>query len=103
MSRLLGLDTRPTAVVACNDLMALGAMLVANDQGLSIPGDIAVVGFDNIAESERIRPRLTTIAQYPEEIGEKLSYALFDRIEGKYNGPARHFEVPCRLIQRESA
>ncbi|MFN8445160.1 MAG: LacI family DNA-binding transcriptional regulator [Caldilineaceae bacterium] len=103
MMHLLRLDTRPTAVVACNDLMALGAMLVANDQGLSIPGDVAVVGFDNIPESGRIRPRLTTIAQYPDEIGEKLANALFDRIEGRYDGPARHFEIPCRLIQRESA
>lgn len=102
MARLLALPARPTAIVACNDLMALGAMLVANDQGLSIPADVAVVGFDNIPESERIRPRLTTIAQYPEEIGEKLANALFDRIEGRYDGPARHFEIPCRLIQRES-
>lgn len=103
MTRLLRLDPRPTAVIACNDLMAVGAMLIANDLGLSIPKDIAIVGFDNIPESARIRPRLTTIAQYPEEIGEKLANALFDRIEGRYDGTARHFEIPCRLIQRESA
>lgn len=103
MVRLLALNPRPTAVVACNDLMALGALLVAGDRGIAVPKDIAVIGFDDIPEAERIRPRLTTIAQYPEEIGEKLANALFDRIEGNYDGPARHFEIPCRLIQRESA
>lgn len=103
MARLVELNPRPTAVVACNDLMAIGAMLVANSKGLSIPRDIAIIGFDNIPESARIQPSLTTIAQYPEEIGEKLANALFDRIEGTYDGAARHFEIPCRLIQRESA
>jgi DNA-binding LacI/PurR family transcriptional regulator len=60
------------------------------------------VGFDDIPAASWVRPRLTTVAQYPEDIGKHLATALFERIEGKYNGPSRRFEVPCRFIERES-
>jgi DNA-binding LacI/PurR family transcriptional regulator len=94
---------RPTAVFASNDLMALGCIAVAQDLGLRVPEDVAVMGFDDIPEASRTRPRLTTVAQHPLEMGEKLAEALFERIEGKASGAARLFEVPCKLMMRESA
>jgi DNA-binding LacI/PurR family transcriptional regulator len=103
MLSLLALPTPPRAVFACNDNMAIGAILAAQELGCVVPDDIAVVGFDNIAAGSWIRPRLTTVAQYPTEIGEQLARALFDRIEGRYDGPGLRVEVPCRLIERESA
>jgi LacI family transcriptional regulator len=103
MAALLNLPVPPTAVVACNDNMALGAILTAQEMGRRVPEDIAVVGFDNIPAGSWIRPRLTTIAQYPAEIGQQLAKAVFDRIEGGYRGAARRVETPCRLIERESA
>jgi LacI family transcriptional regulator/LacI family repressor for deo operon, udp, cdd, tsx, nupC, and nupG len=46
---------------------------------------------------------LTTIAQHPAEMGRVMAEALFERIQGDYSGPGRRFEVPCRLVVRESA
>jgi DNA-binding LacI/PurR family transcriptional regulator len=103
MRELMQLPTPPTAVVACNDLMAIGCITVAQQMGLKVPQDVAVMGFDDIPEALRIRPTLTTLAQYPAEMGERLAASLFDRIEERYDGLARTFEVPCRLIVRESA
>jgi DNA-binding LacI/PurR family transcriptional regulator len=103
MRELMKLSAPPTAVVACNDLMAIGAITAAHELGLKVPADVAVMGFDNVPEATRIRPALTTLAQYPSEMGVKLAELLFERIEGCYDGPARAIEVPCRLIIRESA
>lgn len=103
MRELMQVPMPPTAVIACNDLMAIGGITAAHEMGLKVPADIAVMGFDNIPESMRIQPTLTTLAQYPSEMGTKLAELLFERIEGCYDGPARAVEVPCRLIVRESA
>jgi LacI family transcriptional regulator len=98
---LLDLPQPPTAVFACNDFMAMGAIETALSMGCNIPDDVAIVGFDNIPETTLIRPKLTTVAQYPAEIGRKLGEALFERIEG-LEGPRRTFEIPYKLIERES-
>ena len=103
MRALMALPERPTAVFACNDLMALGCLMAANDLGLSVPGDVAIIGFDNIPEAARVYPPLTTIAQFPKDMGAQLANALFERIEGTISGPGRSFEIPCRLIVRDSA
>jgi LacI family transcriptional regulator len=103
MQRLLGLPTPPTAVFVCNDLMAIGALDAVQQRGLRVPQDVAVVGFDDIPAASWVRPRLTTVAQYPTEMGERLTDAIFERILGGYSGPGRRFEVPCRLVTRESA
>ncbi len=102
MRKLLTLPHRPTAVFACNDHMAIGALNVALDMQLRIPEEVAIVGFDNIPATILIRPKLTTIDQFPTEVGKKLAKALFDRIEGVYTGPRRVFEWTLALIERES-
>jgi DNA-binding LacI/PurR family transcriptional regulator len=102
MLKLLVLPQRPTAVFACNDLMALGAMAASHEMGLSIPDQIAIVGFDDIPSASWVCPRLTTVAQYPTEMGRLLATALLERIEEK-DRPAQRYEVPCRLIVRASA
>ena len=103
MQGFLSLPQPPTAVFAVNDLMAIGAMEAVQKAGLRIPEDIAILGFDNIQTALWVRPRLTTIAQYPAEIGRVMAEALFERLQGDYHGPNRRFEVPCRLVVRESA
>lgn len=103
MHALMALPQPPTAVFAANDLMALGCLMATTNLGLSVPGDVALVGFDDIPEAARVCPPLTTIAQFPREMGTHLANALFERIEGVYSGPSRAFEVPCRLIVRASA
>ncbi len=102
MRALLELPQPPTAVYACNDLMAIGAVDVAQDMDFRVPEDVAVVGFDNIPETTIIRPRLTTIEQNAVEIGELLAKALFERIEGIVEGSGRNYEVACHFIERQS-
>lgn len=100
---LLKTGKLPSAIFAINDLMAIGAMLTLQDAGLSVPDDVAVMGFDNIREATMVRPNLTTIAQYPREIGQKVAETLFERIEGRGPKARREIEVPLKLIVRESA
>lgn len=93
----------PTAVFVANDLMAFGALNAAQDLGFAVPGDVAVMGFDNVPECELIRPHLTTVAQDPGEIGKQLAGALFSRIEADQVLDKRCFEVECRIVERQSA
>ncbi len=102
MAQLLNLATPPTAVFACNDLMALGCMAEARVRHKRVPEDVAVIGFDNVPEGTRHQPGLTTVAQFPNEMGERLAGALFERIGGLKVASARRFHVPCKLIVRES-
>ncbi len=102
MQQLLSLPVLPTAVFACNDLMAIGAMQAVKQSGLRIPEDMAVVGFDDITAASWVSPTLSTVAQYPGEMGTHLAKAIFERIHGDYNGPSRRIEIPCRLVERES-
>lgn len=97
------LPSWPSAMFVVNDLMAIGFMLALQDVGYNVPGDIAVMGFDDIPEASIIRPALTTMAQTPADIGEKLVTALFDRIEGRITSGKRILESPCILIPRQSA
>jgi DNA-binding LacI/PurR family transcriptional regulator len=82
--------------------MAIGALNCALDYGLRIPDDVAIVGFDNIPTTTLVRPKLTTIAQFPVEIGNLLAQALFERIENVYSGPRRMFAGKMQLIERDS-
>lgn len=93
----------PSVIFAVNDLMAIGAIATFQSAGLSVPDDIAVMGFDNIPEATFITPKLTTVAQYPRDIGQKLAEVLFERIEGLAPDIGRRIEIPLTLIPRESA
>lgn len=93
----------PSALMVANDLMAIGAILAFQDAGFRVPEDIAIVGFDNIPEATIVRPALTTIAQNPREIGEKLACALFERIEDSSITERRLYRTSYDLVVRESA
>ena len=98
---LLKLDSLPSALLVANDLMAIGIILILQDAGLSVPDDIAIVGYDDIPESRIIRPVLTTIAHDPADIGYKLIRSLFERIENP-NLPNRRLESTYKLLKRDS-
>jgi len=100
--RLLALPNPPRMIFACNDHMAIGALNAVIDCGLRIPEDIAILGFDNIPTTMLVRPKLSTIAQFPVEIGNLLAQALFERIEKVYSGPRRVFAGKMQLIERDS-
>jgi len=92
----------PSALIVVNDLMAIGIILTLQEAGYSIPEDVAIVGFDDIPEATIVRPTLTTIAQDPSDIGEKLAKALFERIENPNITGRRLFESSYKLIIRHS-
>jgi len=83
MKGLLKLNPQPTAVFAANDLMAIGAMIALREEGLDIPGDIAVVGFDDIPLATYTSPALTTVRMSASDVGSTAFEALFRLIGGE--------------------
>jgi DNA-binding LacI/PurR family transcriptional regulator len=79
--KLLDGSRPPTAVLAANDLMAIGAMKALRERGLFIPRDISVVGFDDINMASLCIPALTTVKQPKYEMGEYSARKLLKRIE----------------------
>ncbi|GAA1924915.1 LacI family DNA-binding transcriptional regulator [Microbacterium aoyamense] len=96
----LALPADVTAVFCANDQMALGAMRALADTGRRIPDDVAVVGFDDVADAADFRPPLTTVRQDFDALGERAVTALVGSIGGA--APVAEI-VPTRLIVRESA
>ena len=90
-ARLAGelIDEGATAIVAGNDLMALGCYDVLAERGLRCPDDISVVGFNDMPFSERFNPPLTTIRIPHYEIGASAADLLLDRLQDP-DAPARH-------------
>jgi DNA-binding LacI/PurR family transcriptional regulator len=72
-----------TAIFAANDLTAIGAMGALHERGLRIPGDVSVVGFDDLRLASYVSPGLTTISQPAAEIGERAAGILIDIIRGR--------------------
>lgn len=98
---MLAARERPTAVVAANDMMALGAMVEFHAAGLSIPRDISVVGFDDIAFAVLAEPQLTTVCLPRAELGRRAVEALMTTIEH----PDQHgveINIPTYLVTRGS-
>ena len=98
---LLARDAAITAVFAANDLMAIGALSALLRMGHSVPGDVSVIGFDNILQASAIVPALTTVAQPIVEIGRVSVRLLLDQIAERETRPAR-VVLPATLIERES-
>jgi len=90
-----------TAVFASNDQMALGFMHACREVGLSIPGDISVVGFDDIPEAAHFFPPLTTVRQNFPEIGRRAISLLLAELRGET--PVEHGQILPELIIRESS
>jgi LacI family transcriptional regulator len=108
MQDLLDVGKRPTGVFVAGDQMAIGAMRAIADAGLDVPGDISVVGFDDIESAAFLRPALTTIAQDYLSMGAAAVALLLKMIQdGRGDGPRRRRRppprlLPCRLVVRES-
>jgi LacI family transcriptional regulator len=83
MSRLLALEHKPTAVFACNDILAIGAIQAARSQRLQVPHDLSVIGFDNTVLATLVDPPLTTVAQPIQEIGRQVMDLLIQEIKGE--------------------
>ncbi|NED99429.1 LacI family DNA-binding transcriptional regulator [Phytoactinopolyspora halotolerans] len=103
MRELLSREPHPDAVFCANDLMAIGAMDVIRERGLSVPGDIALVGFDDVEAASLVTPALTTVTNPSYEAGRTAGELLLDRVRGRRSEERRTVLLPCRLVERESA
>ena len=98
--QLLDLPHPPTAIFSVNDAAALGAIQEAFRRGLSVPEDLSVVGFDDIALAAHSHPPLTTVAQPKQLMGREAIDLLLARIQGTSSLPAVEIRLPCELVVR---
>ncbi|MBM7798984.1 DNA-binding LacI/PurR family transcriptional regulator [Microlunatus panaciterrae] len=101
MQQLLALPERPDAVFCFNDLMAIGALRACAEAGVRVPQDVAVAGFDDIAEGRFSNPTLTTVSVDLQELSRQALRLLISRIDGSTT-PAESIIIPYRLELRES-
>lgn len=87
------------AIFAASDLIAIGALRALDDHGISVPGDVSVIGFDDIPAASLTHPPLTTVAQDYRLAGEVLVDTLLRQIRGE---PSESAALPTRLIVRRS-
>jgi LacI family transcriptional regulator len=111
--QLFALHERPTAIFAASDDMASGTLVAAEEAGLRVPEDVALVGFDDAAPAAFMRPPLTTIGQPFFEMGKRAAALLLDAVNAlrqpapswhtaqRDSAPIREF-LPTRLVVRES-
>ncbi len=98
---LLGLERPPTAIVACNDLLALGAMNAARKRGLRIGHDVSITGFDDIMLAEYASPPLTTVHQPAMEMGRMVADMLL-RLIKKKSVDQKQIIIEPQLVVRAS-
>jgi DNA-binding LacI/PurR family transcriptional regulator len=100
MRALLSAHPDLDAVVAANDNMAAGALRALRDTGRTVPGDVAVVGFDDMPIAMHTDPKLTTVYQPVQALGREAARMLVDLLDGAQPEP---FILPTKLVVRQSA
>ena len=98
-------DSSGVSAVFCgNDHMALGLLRALAERGMRVPGDVSVVGFDDIPESAYFLPPLTTVRQDFGELGRRALAMLVDMIDGRTSAPAHatHLKISPHLVARAS-
>lgn len=103
MHQLLQLDPRPTAVFVANALMAIGALGAALDLGCRVPDDLAIVGYDDIAEMSDVRPQLTTVDCSARTMGQTAAQLLLQRLAAPEAWRPQTITLSYTLVCRASA
>jgi LacI family transcriptional regulator len=98
---LMALPDPPTAVFGCSDMIAMGCIRAASDLGISIPGDVSVIGFDDIEMASFCTPRLTTIYQDKKKLGQAAVAQILKHIRHP-ELPNEQIVLPTHLVIRES-
>src|SRR5262249_52167680 len=80
-AQLLALSNRPTAIMCSNDMTALGVMRKAYEEGITIPQDLSVIGFDDIHLAQFVLPALTTVQMSQAELARLAFHALFEETQ----------------------
>jgi len=100
MRQVLALQPRPTAVICCTDTLAAGALAEARRQGVSIPSELSITGFDDIELVSLLEPPLTTLQVRTDEIGRLSGEHILAALKG--NAPKAPVEIETRLVVRAS-
>jgi LacI family transcriptional regulator len=100
---LYGQNPRPTAIFCCNDMMAIGAIRAAFDQGLNVPADVSIIGFDDIALASYISPTLSTVHQPIEEISREITQSLFKAFEEEAAPVYKRIVIKPGFVARQSS
>jgi len=101
-TELLALPQRPTAIFAGNDEMAIGVMKAARDAGLDVPGDLSIVGFDDLPMASRVWPNLTTVRLPIRDMGRMAAEKLTAGLRGLDPATLVQPEVDPSLVVRDS-
>ncbi len=99
--QLLELPSHPTALLAINDLLAIGALRAIKDFGLNVPEDVSLFGYDDIPMAKYLVPRLSTASKNGEKMGREAIRLLLARLQDP-DRPRQEIRLPARLILRES-
>lgn len=99
---LLELPDPPTAIFAMNNLITVGVLQALGRAGLSVPDDMAFIGFDDFELAAVLHPRLTLVRQPAAELGRRAADLVFERLTGRWTGRPRRLVSKTRLIVRES-
>ena len=102
VNQLLNLPERPTCIIMPDDYAALGGIEAIEAAGLRIPEDISIAGYDGIALSQVIKPRLTTLKQDTEALGREAARRLIEQIENPRTTIAENVTVMGKLIEGQS-
>jgi LacI family transcriptional regulator len=101
--KLLSVVDRPTAIFAANDMSAMGVYQAAREFGLQIPGDLSVIGFDNLREAAYLSPPLTTVDQFVEKTGTVATEMLIKLAQGETLSIENNlYTIPTQLVIRDS-
>jgi len=95
--KLMHLPDPPTAIIAHNNLMCIGAYKALKDMRLSVPEDVSLIGFDDFELSEHLQPSITLIDRPIREMGEMAGKMLIERIEKQYTGEPREVIFPVKM------
>ncbi|AKP78723.1 HTH-type transcriptional repressor CytR [Priestia megaterium Q3] len=101
VKKILSMEDRPTAIFTGSDEIAGGMMIEAKESGLSIPNDLAIIGFDDQPLAQMLDPKLTTIRQPIDQMGIKAMEILIDMLNDS-ESKVETFELPIELVVRSS-
>ncbi len=87
---------KPTAMFVANDIMALGVVRAIEDSGLHVPGDISIIGYDNLEQAEWLKLHLTTVSVNLKDVSKKCVSLLLD------NNDLRHVTCDLKIIERDT-
>jgi LacI family transcriptional regulator len=102
-AQLLALSNRPTAIMCSNDMTALGVMRKAYEEGITIPQELSVIGFDDIHLAQFVLPALTTVQMSQGELARLAFHALFEDTQREQASPkGTEYMLTTHLVLRES-